>query len=52
MRVPEWTRGAVCYQIFPDRFRIGSGGKDRGYINLAWGGRPEPTSFAAATCAA
>ena len=46
MRVPEWTRGAVCYQIFPDRFRIGSGGKDRGYINLAWGGRPEPTSFA------
>lgn len=27
MRIPEWTRAAVCYQIFPDRFRIGEGGE-------------------------
>ena len=46
MRVPEWTRGAVCCQIFPERFRIGSAEKDRSYINLAWGERPSPKSFA------
>lgn len=46
LRVPDWVRGAVCYQIFPDRFRIGSGKADRDYINLEWGGRPGPKSFA------
>jgi glycosidase len=46
MRVPDWVRGAVCYQIFPDRFRIGSGKEDTGYINLEWGERPTPKSFA------
>lgn len=44
--VPGWARGAVCYQIFPDRFRIGSGKADRSYINLPWGERPTPKSFA------
>ena len=46
MRVPDWVRTAVCYQIFPDRFRIGSGTKDTGYINLEWGEKPTPKSFA------
>ena len=46
LRVPEWTRGAVCYQIFPDRFRMGSGAADKTYVNLAWGERPTPKSFA------
>ena len=46
MRVPEWTRAAVCYQIFPDRFRIGEGGEKREHINLKWGDEPTPKSFA------
>lgn len=46
MRVPEWTRTAVCYQIFPDRFRIGEGGEKREHINLKWGDEPTPKSFA------
>lgn len=46
LRVPEWVRGAVCYQVFPDRFRIGSGKADRSYINLPWGEKPTPGSFA------
>lgn len=46
LRVPEWVRGAVCYQVFPDRFRIGSGKTDRSYINLPWGEKPTPGSFA------
>lgn len=46
MRVPEWTRAAVCYQIFPDRFRIGAGGEKRKHINLKWGDEPTPKSFA------
>ena len=27
-RVPEWSRGAVWYQIFPERFRNGDPGND------------------------
>lgn len=46
LRVPEWVRGAVCYQVFPDRFRIGSGKADRSYINLPWGEKPTSGSFA------
>lgn len=46
MRIPEWTRAAVCYQIFPDRFRIGEGGEKREHINLKWGDEPTPKSFA------
>ena len=46
LNVPDWTRTAVCYQIFPDRFRIGSGGECRAHINLKWGEKPTPKSFA------
>lgn len=46
MRVPDWVRGAVVYQIFPDRFRIGSGLEKTGYINLEWGEKPTRKSFA------
>ncbi len=31
-----WTRDAVFYQIFTDRFRRADSGKDGGYINQAW----------------
>lgn len=41
-----WTRGAVAYQIYPDRFAEGTRGKDRAYVNLAWGDMPYPHSFA------
>ena len=46
LSVPEWMRGALCYQIFPDRFRIGDEKKDRRYVNLPWGEKPSPKSFA------
>ena len=41
----EWMRQAVFYQIFVDRFNIGKK-KDTGYINLKWGDKPTPKSFA------
>lgn len=46
LSVPEWMRGALCYQIFPDRFRIGDEKKDRSYVNMRWGKKPSPKSFA------
>lgn len=41
----DWLSGAVVYQIFVDRFCRGGDG-DTGYINLDWGGKPTPKSFA------
>ena len=46
---PRWVRGAVIYQIFPDRFAIGNpgnvsrGGKvyEQEPLYLGWGERPE-----------
>jgi glycosidase len=46
---PEWTRGAVFYQIFPDRFAVGdpanikkgSGTYGRPPLYLKWGDLPE-----------
>ena len=37
-RVPEWTRGAVFYQIFPDRFRTDADARSRAGKRdmLAW----------------
>ena len=37
-RAPEWTRGAVFYQIFPDRFRTDAGARSRAGKRdmLAW----------------
>lgn len=44
--MPEiaWARKAVFYQIFVDRFAVGRDGKD--YVNLSWGAKPTPKSFA------
>lgn len=49
----DWLSGAVVYQIFVDRFRRAQppcGGQtaevDNSYINLDWGGKPTPKSFA------
>ncbi len=41
----DWLGRAVVYQIFVDRFYRGGDG-DAGYINLAWGAKPTPKSFA------
>jgi len=45
MKVPDWVKTAVCYQIFPERFAIGGTQKDMSYTNTAWGEIPHPKSF-------
>lgn len=45
-REVEWMRQAVFYQVFVDRFYRGLEEKDESYINLPWGGKPLPKSFA------
>lgn len=42
----SWCDGAVFYQIFVERFFEGDQGKDRSYINMEWGAKPTPKSFA------
>lgn len=42
----EWMRGARIYQIFVDRYYAGDDTKDRSYINMKWGDKPTPHSFA------
>lgn len=37
--VPEWARGAVIYQIFPDRFANGDAGNDPDGV-VPWGSQP------------
>lgn len=44
--VVPWMKETVFYQIFVERFRIGSEGKKKEYINLNWGEIPDPKSFA------
>ncbi len=45
MQVPAWAPTAVCYQIFPERFRMGDVRKDTAYINTPWGEIPTPKSY-------
>lgn len=45
VQVPEWVKGAVCYQIFPERFAMGDLSKDTSYVNRNWGELPDPKSF-------
>lgn len=45
MQVPQWVKTAVCYQIFPERFAIGTAPKDTAYVSAKWGDRPTPKSF-------
>lgn len=42
----EWVKSAVFYQVFVDRFKMGIKDKDTSYINLKWGEKPNPKSFA------
>ncbi len=42
----QWMRQAVFYEIFIERFFCGIEDKDRSYINLEWGDKPSPKSFA------
>lgn len=44
--VPEWVNECSMYQIFPERFNIGDNDKDKSYININWGDKPQPKSFA------
>lgn len=41
-----WLESACFYQIFVDRFFRGDEEKDDAYINLPWGEKPTPGSFA------
>ena len=45
-REVNWAREAVLYQVFVDRFYRGDERADKGYVNLEWGERPNPKSFA------
>ena len=45
MTVPEWVKTATCYQIFPERFAVGSSDKDLSYVNTKWGVKPTPKSY-------
>ncbi|MDE7107379.1 MAG: alpha amylase N-terminal ig-like domain-containing protein, partial [Clostridiales bacterium] len=51
MNKVDWLSQAVVYQIFVDRFYRGDGEEksDDGYINLKWGQKPTPKSFAGGT---
>lgn len=42
----EWMKGASFYEIFVDRFNRADFSKKDGYINLKWGDKPTPKSFA------
>ena len=42
----SWLSQSCFYQIFIDRFCIGDDQKDKSYINLKWGEKPHPKSFA------
>jgi glycosidase len=41
-----WMKDAVFYEIFVDRFYRGCEEKEDSYINLKWGEKPTPKSFA------
>lgn len=42
----EWMRDAVFYEIFVERFCNGREKREKSYINMEWGGKPAPKSFA------
>lgn len=46
MECVPWTKNAVFYQIFVDRFYKGDTEKDTAYINCKWGEKPNPRTFA------
>ncbi|MBD5548432.1 MAG: alpha-glycosidase [Lachnospiraceae bacterium] len=42
----DWMKEAVFYEIFVDRFYCDEEKKKKDYINLNWGEKPNPKSFA------
>ena len=42
----DWMKEAVFYEIFVERFNIGKNSKEKNYINMDWGEKPKPKSFA------
>ncbi len=42
----EWIKNARFYQIFVDRYDIGDSSLDKSYVNMKWGDKPTPHSFA------
>lgn len=42
----NWTKNAVFYQIFVERFAVGDKNWDKSYVNMKWGDIPTPKSFA------
>ncbi|MEX0698250.1 MAG: glycoside hydrolase family 13 protein [Acidimicrobiia bacterium] len=44
MEIPEWVRGAVIYQIYPDRFANGNPGNDP-HDTDPWGSPPHSRRF-------
>lgn len=45
-REVKWMQDAVFYEIFVERFYRGAAGKNDAYVNMAWGDKPDPKSFA------
>ncbi|MCM1056103.1 MAG: alpha amylase N-terminal ig-like domain-containing protein [Firmicutes bacterium] len=45
-REVPWMRSAVFYEIFVERFCIGGKKKNDTYVNMEWGEKPHPKSFA------
>lgn len=45
-REVPWMRSAVFYEIFVERFCRGRNEKNDGYVNMKWGEKPHPKSFA------
>ena len=41
----DWCDRAIFYQIFVDRFHMGSSSKDKRYIDKNWGELPKPKGF-------
>ncbi|MGN0813970.1 MAG: alpha amylase N-terminal ig-like domain-containing protein [Candidatus Coproplasma sp.] len=46
MKRVGWMDTACFYQIFVERFNVGNREKDLSYVNMEWGGKPTPKSFA------
>lgn len=42
----SWTKNAVFYQIFVERFAVGDTEADKSYVNMDWLDKPTPKSFA------
>ena len=44
LTLPEWSRGLVYYQIFPERFAIGNGEKQR-HAYVPWDAKPDRVEY-------